>query len=357
MARKPRILSSANLRKNYPKPLLYSLLTAVAIANVFNLGADIGAMGDAIHLLVPGKVSIFVLIFGAASLIAVLFVPYSKYVRYLKWLTVSLFAYVGVAFFVHISWSAVARGALVPHIHLTSEYLTAWQPSSAQRSAPIFFSGKRLKKLRTFERIRAEKALKRAPNQADTQLERIRLDTYIRMALSNAVAFFIILTAASTLNLHGINQVSTSAQAASALEPIAGKFTFALFVCGIVGTGLLAVPVLAASAAYGIGEACRWEVSLERTPRQARRFYAVICAATLLGLLLNFLHIDPIKALFWSAVLNGLVSAPLMAVIMVVASSRKVMGQFVIPPYLKVVGWLATTVMFGVGAAVLISWR
>ena len=199
--------------------------------------------------------------------------------------------------------------------------------------------------------------MKRAPNQADTQLERIRLDTYIRMALSNAVAFFIILTAASTLNLHGINQVSTSAQAASALEPIAGKFTFALFVCGIVGTGLLAVPVLAASAAYGIGEACRWEVSLERTPRQARRFHAVIGAATLLGSLLNFLHIDPIKALFWSAVLNGLVSAPLMAVIMVVASSRKVMGQFVIPPYLKVVGWLATTVMFGVGAAVLISWR
>ena len=348
---------SANLRKNYPKPLLYSLLTAVAIANVFNLGADIGAMGDAIHLLVPGKVSIFVLIFGAASLIAVLFVPYSKYVRYLKWLTVSLFAYVGVVFFVHISWSAVARAALVPHIRLTSEYLTALAAVLGTTISPYLFFWQASQEVEDLRKNQGEKALKRAPNQADTQLERIRLDTYIGMALSNAVAFFIILTAASTLNLRGINQVSTSAQAASALEPIAGKFAFALFVCGIVGTGLLAVPVLAASAAYGIGEACRWEVSLERTPRQARRFYAVICTATLLGLLLNFLHIDPIKALFWSAVLNGLVSAPLMAVIMVVASSRKVMGQFVIPPYLKVAGWLATTVMFGVGAAVLISWR
>ena len=148
---------SANLRKNYPKPLLYSLLTAVAIANVFNLGADIGAMGDAIHLLVPGKVSIFVLIFGAAALIAVLFVPYSKYVRYLKWLTVSLFAYVGVAFFVHISWSAVPRGALVPHIHLTSEYLTALAAVLGTTISPYLFSGKRLKKLRTFEKIRAKR--------------------------------------------------------------------------------------------------------------------------------------------------------------------------------------------------------
>jgi Mn2+/Fe2+ NRAMP family transporter len=141
------------------------------------------------------------------------------------------------------------------------------------------------------------------------------------------------------------------------LKPLAGRFAFALFACGIVGTGLLAVPVLAASAAYGIGEACRWNVSLERTPKQAAPFYAVICAATILGLSLNFLHIDPVKALFWAAVVNGLVSAPLMAVIMIIASSRKVMGKFVIPPYLRSVGWIATAVMFCVGAGVFLTWR
>jgi len=166
------------------------------------------------------------------------------------------------------------------------------------------------------------------------------------MAFSNLVAFFIILTAASTLHAHGITQISTSAEAATVLKPLASRFAFALFACGIVGTGLLAVPVLAASAAYGVGEACRWNVSLERTPKQAVPFYAVVCAATIFGLSLNFLHMDPVKALFWAAVVNGLVSAPLMAVIMIIASSRKVMGKFVIPIYLRSVGWIATAVMF-----------
>ena len=313
---------AANLRKSYPKPLLYAVLDAVAVANIFNLGADLGAMGDALHLLIPGKVSVFVVGFGAASLVAILFVPYSTYVKYLKWLTLSLFAYVGVILFVHVSWSDVARATLIPHVQLKKEYLTALAAVLGTTISPYLFFWQASQEVEEVRNNRGEKALRRAPDQADPEL--IRVDTYLGMAFSNLVAFFIILTAASTLHAHGITQISTSAEAATALRPLADRFAFALFACGIVGTGLLAVPVLAASAAYGIGEACRWKVSLERTPKQATPFYAVICVATILGLSLNFLHIDPVKALFWAAVVNGLVSAPLMAVIMIVASSHKV---------------------------------
>jgi NRAMP (natural resistance-associated macrophage protein)-like metal ion transporter len=348
---------AANLRKSYPKPLLYAVLVMVAVANIFNLGADLGAMGDALHLLVPGMASVFVVGFGAVSLMAILFIPYSTYVKYLKWLTLSLFAYVGVIVFVHVSWGNVARATLIPHVRFTKEYLTALAAVLGTTISPYLFFWQASQEVEEVRKSRGEKALKRAPEQADAQLGRIRVDTYIGMAFSNLVAFFIILTAASTLHAHGITQISTSADAATALKPLAGRFAFALFACGIVGTGLLAVPVLAASAAYGVGEACRWNVSLERTPRQAAPFYAVICAATIFGLSLNFLHIDPVKALFWAAVVNGIVSAPLMAVIMIVASSRKVMGKFVIPPYLRSVGWIATAVMFCVGAGVFLTWK
>jgi NRAMP (natural resistance-associated macrophage protein)-like metal ion transporter len=348
---------AGNLRKNYPKPLLYFVLTTVGIANVFNLGADIGAMGDAMHLLLPTKASILVLVFGAVSLVAILFVPYSQYAKYLKWLTLSLFAYVGVIFFVHISWAQVLRASFVPHIRFEGNYLTALAAVFGTTISPYLFFWQASQEVEEVRSNRGEKALKTAPAQAEAQFERIRIDTYVGMAFSNAVAFFIILTAASTLHARGITQISTSAQAATALEPLAGHFAFALFVCGIVGTGLLAVPVLAASAAYGIGEACRWDASLERTPKQSRRFYAAICAATIVGLSLNFLHIDAVRALFWAAVLNGIVAGPLMLVIMIMASDRKVMGRFRIPLYLKFIGWAATVVMFCTGASVLLSWK
>lgn len=348
---------AANLRKSYPKPLLYSVLVTMSIANVFNLGADIGAMGAASQLLLPGKIGLFTVMFGVGSLIAVVFIPYSAYVKYLKWLTLSLFAYVGVIFFVHVPWSAVLHATLIPRVQLTKEYLTGLIAVLGTTISPYLFFWQASQEAQDVKNNRGEKALKRAPTQARDQLDRIRIDTYLGMAFSNLVAFFIILTAASTLHVHGITQIFTSAQAATALEPLAGRFAFVLFVCGIVGTGLLAVPVLAASAAYGIGEACRWRVSLEQKPTRALRFYAAISAATLIGLSLNFLHIDPIRALFWAAILNGVVAAPLMAVIVMMASSRKVMGKFAIPPYLKCVGWLATGVMLCVCLSVFLTWK
>jgi NRAMP (natural resistance-associated macrophage protein)-like metal ion transporter len=336
---------AANLRKNYPKPLLYSVLFVVSCANIFNLGADLGAMGAAAQLILPGRVSIFIVIFGVGSLAGVLLIPYSKYAKYLKWLTLSLFSYVGVVFFAHVSWPTVLRATFLPHIEITKEYLTALIAVLGTTISPYLFFWQASQEVEEVTNNRGERPLKNSPVEVPRQLQRIRIDTYVGMAFSNVVAFFIILTAAATLHAHGITQIETSAQAAKALQPLAGRFAFLLFVCGIVGTGLLAVPVLAASACYGIGEACRWKVSLERKPAQAVRFYSAITVATLVGLSLNFLHIDPVKGLFWAAILNGVVAAPLMAVIMIMASSRKVMGSLVIPPYLKWGGWLATALM------------
>jgi Mn2+/Fe2+ NRAMP family transporter len=346
---------AANLRKNYPRPLLYFVLVAMSAANIFNLGADIGAMGESLALVIPMNVMVLTVTLGIVSLIAVLFIPYSTYAKYLKWLTLSLFSYIGVAFFVHVQWSAVLAATLIPHVALTKEFLMALIAVLGTTISPYLFFWQASQEVEEVRTNRGEKALKHAPAQAVAQLGRIHTDTYVGMAFSNIVAFFIIQTAASTLHTHGIFDVATCAQAASALEPIAGRFAVTLFVCGIVGTGLLAVPVLASSAAYGIGEGCQWRVSLERRPQQAVGFYCAIGIAITTGLLLNFLHINPVKALYWAAILNGLVAAPLMCVIMMMASNQKVMGKFVIPPYLRWVGWCATAVMVCVCIGVILS--
>jgi Mn2+/Fe2+ NRAMP family transporter len=348
---------AANLRKSYPKPVLFSVLLLMSAANVFNLGADIGAMGSSVALLIPGTGMLFTVIFGTVSLLAVLFIPYTAYAKYLKWLTLSLFAYVGVAFLVHVPWSAVLSATLIPRMAFNRESLVALIAVLGTTISPYLFFWQASQEAEEVKNNRGEKALKHAPGQAPKQLERIHADTMVGMAFSNAVAFFIILTAASTLHVHGITNVSTCAQAASALEPIDGRFAALLFVCGIVGTGLLAVPVLAASAAYAIAEGCKWKASLENSPHEAPRFYGAICAATGIGLVMNFLHIDPVKALVWAAVLNGIVAAPLMVVIMLMASSRKVMGKFKVPSYLLWMGWFAAGVMACVCAGVFLTWE
>ena len=348
---------SANLRKYYPTWLLYSVVGLMLAANIFNLGADIGAMGAAAELLVPGPLWFYVLLFGLASLLLQLFIPYSTYVKYLKWLTLSLFAYVATAFFVQLSWSQILRASVFPHLTWSKEYLTGLIAVLGTTISPYLFFWQASQEVEEVKNNRGEKALKRAPQQAAAQLGRIRLDTYLGMGFSNIVAFFIILTTAATLHAHGNSQISSSAQAAQALAPLAGRWAAWLFACGIIGTGLLAVPVLAGSAAYALGEACNWRVSLENTPEKAPRFYLAIVVATAIGILFNFFHVDPVRALFWAAVLNGLIAAPLMAVIVTIAASRKVMGRFAIPPYLRVAGWIATMVMFGVCAGVFATWE
>jgi NRAMP (natural resistance-associated macrophage protein)-like metal ion transporter len=348
---------SANLRRCYPRSLLGAVIALVLVANIFNLGADIGAMGATAQLLLPGKDWIYVVAFGVVSLLLQIFVPYTSYVKYLKWLTLSLFAYVATAFFVKISWHEVVRATVLPQLSWSKDYLTGLIAVLGTTISPYLFFWQASQEVEDLKSTRGEKPLKRARRQAPAQLGRIRVDTYFGMALSNAVAFFIILTTAATLHAHGQTDVSTAAQAAQALAPLAGRGASILFACGIIGTGMLAIPVLAGSAAYAMGEGCNWTTSLEKKPKEAVGFYTIIAAATLVGIALNFIGINPIRALFWAAVLNGVLAAPLMAVIMHMASSKKVMDKFTIPLYLRVVGWTATAVMLAVSIGVFATWK
>jgi Mn2+/Fe2+ NRAMP family transporter len=348
---------AANLRKNYPRPVLFAVLLLVFVANVFNLGADIGAMGSSVALIVPGSEAPMIVLFGIVSLLAILFIPYTTYAKYLKWLTASLLAYVGVAFLVHVSWRDVLVATVLPRINFTQDAFVALIAVLGTTISPYLFFWQASQEAEEVRSNRGEKPLRDDPSHARGQFKRIHADTLVGMGLSNAVAFFIILTAASTLHLHGITTVSTCAEAASALAPIAGRFAGLLFVCGIVGTGLLALPVLATSAAYGIAEGCKWKGSLENKPREAPGFYAAICLATLIGLVMNFLRMNPVKALVWAAVLNGIVAAPLMVIIMLMASNGKVMGKFELPRYLLRIGWLAAAVMACVCVGVFATWK
>ena len=336
---------AGNMRKHYPAPLLYGIVSLLCLANIFNLGADIGAMGAAGQLLLGGPLFPYVLLFSVVSLLLQMYVRYTKYVRYLKWLTLALFAYVLTAFVAHVDWGRALRATVLPSLSFNTRYLTTLIAVLGTTISPYLFFWQASEEAEDVRDNRKERPLKWAPWQARQQFDRIRVDTVVGMAFSNVVALFIILTTAATLHAAGIVDVQTSAQAAKALEPLAGRFAFVLFAVGIIGTGLLAVPVLAGSAAYGVAEAFRWRASLERRPREAKRFYGVLAAATIIGLGLNFMGLNPIRALFWSAVINGVVSTPLMVVTMLMSANRKVMGQFTLPRGLRVVGWIATLVM------------
>jgi len=348
---------AANCRTHFPAPVLYVIVSALLVANIFNLGADIGAMGAAARLLLPGPFWAYVLCLGGVSLVLQVFVPYTKYVPYLKWLTVTLFAYIVTAIVVgQPKWAAI-RATLWPSISFHGDYLTVLVAVLGTTISPYLFFWQASEEAEDVGLNAAAQPLRKAPEQAPKQFQRIRFDTLIGMALSNVVAYFIILTAGVTLHAHGVFDIETADQAAKALQPLAGRFAFWLFAGGIIGTGLLAVPVLAGSAAYAVGEAFHWSASLQKKPPDAAKFYGTIAVATLIGLLLNFVHLNPIKALFWSAVLNGLVAVPVMVLIMLLTSRKKVMGAFTLPSYLRVFGWVATAVMLAASLGMFLTLR
>jgi NRAMP (natural resistance-associated macrophage protein)-like metal ion transporter len=336
---------AGNLRQFYPRWLLYILVGLLLFANVINLGADIGAMGAAVNLLVGGPALLYCVLLATVSVLLQIFIPYQKYSAVLKWLTLSLFAYVGTVFVVEIDWAQAIRGTFVPNISLTPEYLGALVAVLGTTISPYLFFWQSAEEVEEMQSAPREKALKQTPGRATAHLKRIKIDTYLGMAFSNFVAYFIILTVAVTLNAHDKKNIDTAAQAAEALRPIAGEFASLLFSLGIIGTGLLALPVLAGSAAYAVGEALRWPVGLERKASGAKAFYTVLAAATLIGLLLNFMKIDPIHALVWAAMINGITAAPVMCFMMLMASNRKVMGKFTLPRYLQILGWAGTAIM------------
>ena len=336
---------AGNLRKFYPNWIVYSGVALLLIANTINLGADIGAMAASIQVMFGGPQIAYVLVIGVVCAVAQIFLPYDRYVAVLKWLTLALFAYVATLFFVKIDWSALAVGLIAPKISFKSSYLTAVVAILGTTISPYLFFWQSSQEVEDTKAEPKRKPLKRAPRQAPDAHSRIELDTVVGMGFSNLIALAIMVTAAATLAVSGVTDVQTAADAARALKPLAGPFAEALFALGIVGTGLLAVPVLAGSAAYAVGEAFRWPTGLARAPKKAKAFYGTIAAATLAGVVLNFSPIDPIRALYWSAVLNGVVAVPIMAVMMMMASNPSVMGQFTIEQPLKAFGWLSTVVM------------
>ncbi len=347
---------AGNLKRYYPAPLLHGIVGLLAVANIINLGADLGAMAAALKLLIGGPALLYVAGFGLLSALLEIFARYSRYVSILKWLTLSLFAYVAVAFVVNISWATVAYNLVVPKIEFTAPYLTMVVAILGTTISPYLFFWQAEEEAEEVKERPGAIPLGRAPLQAPSELYRIRVDTIVGMGLSNIVALFIILTTAATLHANGITDIQTSSQAAEALRPIAGDFAFLIFALGIVGTGLLAIPVLAGSTAYAVGEASGWHVGLTRIPRRAKAFYAVIAVAVLIGVMLNFTPLDPIKALFWSAVVNGVVAVPVMIAMMLLSNNKAAMGSFTLPPMLNLIGWLATAVMAAAAVGMFVTW-
>ena len=347
---------AGNIRRYHSRALLRVMVGLLLVANTINLGADLGAMGSAVRLLAGGPALLYAVLFGALCAALQIFTNYKSYVSLLKWSTLALFAYVATALVIHIPWQEVLRRTLVPSLQFDTPYIVAIVAVLGTTISPYLFFWQSSQEAEDVHEDPKAKPLKRAPKQAPVAFRRIRIDTYLGMFLSNAIGWFIIVTVAATLNAHGIKDISTASQAAEALRPIAGPFAFFLFALGIIGTGMLAVPVLAGSAAYALAEALEWPSGLARKPKAAKAFYGTIAIATLLGMIFNLLPIDPIKALFWTAVINGMVAVPIMVMTMIMASQSRVMGRFTLPPLLKILGWLATAVMSAVGFALIVTW-
>jgi Mn2+/Fe2+ NRAMP family transporter len=334
----------------FPSWLVLGLVGLLFFANTINIGADLSAMGAAAELLAGRGGEVFAVAFAVLSLTLQVFVPYHRYVRFLKWMTLALFAYVGVVFTVRIDWGEVALRTVLPHLSGSQAIVTVVAVFGTTISPYLFF-------WESAEEVEEQAADGRAgalvdhPEQAPEQLRRILWDNVLGMGVSNLIAFFIMMTAAVALHAHGVTDVRTTAQAAAALKPAAGPFASLLFSLGVVGTGLLAIPVLAGSAAYAVGELRGWNSGLESKPAEAVGFYSVIAAAVLLGLMFTWSGVDPIKALFWSAVVNGVISVPIMAAMMVVAGRRAQMGPFVATRAQLALGWMATAVMAAAVAA------
>ena len=320
-----------NLKRHYSPWLLRGVVLLLIIANVINLGADLGAMGAALGLIFGGPEHLYTFVFGVVCVLLETFISYARYAAGLKWATLCLFAYVAVVFTAHVPWGTALYQTFIPHLAFDAPHAMAVVAVLGTTISPYLFFWQAGQEVEELHR-RHVKPLCVTPRQAGPELSRIRTDTIVGMGISNLIALFIIFATAATLHANGVTEIETSSQAAEALRPIAGVFTFALFAAGIIATGMLAVPILAGSAAYGVSEVFGWQEGLDRRPREAKAFYATIALATMGGVALNFTSLDPVKALYWAAVVNGVLAAPLMAVLMVVAMNPRVMGRMTLPP-------------------------
>ncbi|MFD2366817.1 NRAMP family divalent metal transporter [Pseudoduganella sp. GCM10020061] len=345
---------AANIAHAYSPSLLYLVVLLLLIANVINIAADIAAMGEAMRLVTGlGSAHYYSLGMGVLCMALQVFLPYRIYVRYLKWLTLGLLAYVAAVFAIDTPWIEVAKRTVWPHFTFTPASLGMVVAIFGTTISPYLFFWQASQEVEEIRADDAAGALRKQPADAPAQIRRMKIDTVLGMGFSNLVAFFIMLTTAVTLGAHGITNIESSAQAAEALRPVAGEFAFVLFASGIIGTGMLAVPVLAGSAAYAVTECFKWRNGLDRNFLQARRFYLIILLATAGGITLNFTPIDPLKALIWSAQINGVIAVPIMVVMMMLAQNRRVMGEFTLSARHRVLGWLGVALMAAAAVAML----
>jgi NRAMP (natural resistance-associated macrophage protein)-like metal ion transporter len=336
----------ANANKIFPKPLVVSLVALLVVANTINIAADIAAMGEALYLVIGGLKHEHALIFAATSVLLQVFLPYRGYEPILKVLTLVLFLYVAVVFTVHIQWRDVAVATFLPPLKFDADYLLLVVAVLGTTISPYLFFWQASQEVEEMARGRRPRhPLKALKGRGSAELKRIGIDTTVGMIYSNLVAYFIVLTTAATLHANGVTNILTAADAANALRPIAGDFTFLLFALGIIGTGLLAIPVLAGSAAYGVAEAFGWPSTLEAKFPEAVGFYTIILAATVIGFAIGFTPLDPIRLLVWSAIINGIVAVPIMAMMMMIVTNAGAMGPFRAKPWLAYAGWGATGLM------------
>lgn len=340
-----------NLKQIFPAWAVMLLVVSLFIANTINIGADIAAMGAAAQMLAGRGQMAFTIGFAALSLLLQVFVPYQRYVRILKWLTLVLLAYVAIAFTVKIDWGEVAHRLLLPRLYGTPEWVTVIVAVFGTTISPYLFFWQSSEEVEIMEVKDRPPLIEAAPPAARHELKRMGIDTIVGMGVSNLIAMFIILTTAITLHARGVTDVQTSAQAAEALRPIVGPWAFVIFSLGIVGTGLLAVPVLAGSTGYAVAEAFEWPKGLEKPFSECRGFYGAIIVSMVIAVGVVFSPLDPIKALFWSAVINGVIAVPILAAMMLLATRRDEMGVFVATRAQIIFGWLATLVMAGAAIA------
>jgi NRAMP (natural resistance-associated macrophage protein)-like metal ion transporter len=337
-----------NLKRHYPR-MLWSMVALLLVANVVNLGADLSAMGAALAMLVGGNGGFYTVLFGILCIALEVGLSYPRYASVLKWTTLTLFTYVGVVMVAHVPWPRALRSLVVPELQWNIAYATALVAILGTTISPYLFfwqAGQEIEE----QRRHHVKPLCITPSAAGPELRRIRTDTLTGMGFSTIISLAIVFATAATLNANGIRDISTSQQAAEALRPIAGQFAFAMFAVGIIGTGLLAVPVLAGSAAYAVTEMAGFVGSLDAKPLKARLFYSTIAVTTLAGASLDVVGVDPARTLYWAAVVNGILAAPLMAAMMLIVSNPRAMGRLTASKRTMVLGWVATAVMFAASA-------
>jgi NRAMP (natural resistance-associated macrophage protein)-like metal ion transporter len=346
---------AGNIREHFSKRILYVCTGLLFAANAFNIGADLGAMAKGVQLLIGG-VNFYAAVIGFAilSILLQIYLPYARYAHYLKWLAMILLTYIASALMAHLDWNSVIHGALKPSIHWSKDQIILICAILGTTISPYLFFWQTSQEVES-EILKGKKTVAERKGSNPHEIRAMRLDVWTGMLLSNVVMFFIIAACGAILFPQGITQIHTASEAAEALRPFAGNATYLLFALGIIGTGLLAIPVLAGSSSYAVSEGFKWREGLGRKLRQAHAFYGVILFSVLIGLGMNFLGIDPIKALIYSAVANGLVAPVVLVLIVLISSNKKIMGEWTNKPSTTWIGWFVTLIMILAGGAAIFS--